>query len=46
MSKVIYIAKKELLSYFKSSTAYIVLAMMISIFNVFFFMIIDQNREA
>lgn len=46
MSKVIYIAKKELSSYFKSSTAYIVLAMMISIFNVFFFMIIDQNREA
>lgn len=46
MSKVIYIAKKELSSYFKSSMAYIVLAMMISIFNIFFFMIIDQNREA
>ena len=46
MSKVFYIAKKELSSYFKSSMAYIVLAMMISIFNVFFFMIIDQNREA
>ena len=26
--------------------AYIVLAMMISIFNIFFFIIIDQNREA
>ena len=46
MSKVIYIAKKELSAYFKSSAAYIVLAMMLSIFNVFFFMIIDQNREA
>lgn len=46
MSKVIYIAKKELLSFFKAPTAYIILAMMISIFNVFFFMIIDQNREA
>lgn len=46
MSKAIYIAKKELSSFFKSPTAYIVLAMMISIFNIFFFMIIDQNREA
>lgn len=46
MNKVIYIAKKELLAYFKSSTAYILLALMISIFNIFFFMIIDQNREA
>ncbi len=46
MSKVICIAKKELSSYFKSPMAYIVLAMMISIFNIFFFLIIDQNREA
>lgn len=46
MSKVICIAKMELSSYFKSPTAYIVLALMISIFNIFFFMIIDQNREA
>ena len=46
MNKVYFIAKKELSSYFKSSTAYIVFALMISIFNIFFFMIIDQNREA
>lgn len=46
MNKVIYIAKKELSSFFKSPTAYVVLALIISIFNAFFFMIIDQNREA
>ena len=46
MNSLLHIAKKELSSYFKSSMAYIVLAIMISIFNVFFFMIIDQNREA
>lgn len=46
MNKVTFIAKKELSSYFKSSMAYIILAMMIAIFNIFFFVIIDQNREA
>ena len=46
MDKVFFIAKKELSSYFKSPTAYIVFVLMISIFNIFFFMIIDQNREA
>ncbi len=46
MNEIFFIAKKELSSYFKSSTAYIVLVLMISIFNIFFFMIIDQNREA
>ena len=46
MDKVFYIAKKELSSYFKSPTAYVVFALMISIFNIFFFMIIDQNQEA
>lgn len=46
MDKVYFIAKRELSSYFKSSMAYIVFVLMISIFNVFFFMIIDQNREA
>ena len=45
MNNVIYIAKKELSSYFKSPTAYIVLMMMVSVFNLFFFLIIDQNRE-
>jgi len=46
MTKLISIAKKELSSYFKSSMAYIVFGLMICIFNIFFFMIIDQNREA
>lgn len=46
MHNVYFIAKKELSSYFKSSTAYVIFALMISIFNVFFFLIIDQNREA
>lgn len=46
MNKVVFIAKKELSSYFKSLTAYIVFVLMISVFNVFFFLIIDQNREA
>ena len=46
MAKLISIAKKELSSYFKSSMAYIVFGLMICIFNIFFFMIIDQNREA
>ncbi len=45
MNKVIVIAKKELAAYFKSPIAYIVLILMISIFNIFFYMIIDQNRE-
>ncbi len=46
MSKIIAIAKKELKSYFSSPIAYIVLIITISVFNIFFFMIIDQNREA
>ena len=46
MNNLVFIAKKELSAHFKSSTAYIVFVLMISIFNVFFFMIIDQNREA
>lgn len=45
MNKVYFIAKKELLSYFKSPVAYITLVLSISVFNVFFFLIIDQNRE-
>jgi len=40
------IALKELSGYFKSPKAYIVLMVAISVFNVFFFMIIEQNREA
>jgi gliding motility-associated transport system permease protein len=46
MDKVYFIAKKELTTYFKSPVAYIILVFTISIFNIFFFMIIDQNREA
>ncbi|MBI4846146.1 MAG: ABC transporter permease subunit [Candidatus Omnitrophica bacterium] len=46
MSKIIAIAKKELKTYFKSTIAYIVLMITISIFNIFFFLIIDENREA
>jgi len=46
MSKILSIARKELSSYFKSPVAYIILVLTIVIFNVFFFMIIDQDREA
>jgi len=46
MDKIYFIAKKELATYFKSPIAYIVLVLTISVFNVFFFLIIDQNREA
>jgi ABC-2 type transport system permease protein len=46
MDKIFFIAKKELATYFKSPIAYIILVLTISIFNVFFFLIIDQNREA
>jgi ABC-2 type transport system permease protein len=46
MSKIIAIAKKELKTYFKSPIAYIVLIITIAIFNTFFFLIIDENREA
>jgi ABC-2 type transport system permease protein len=45
MNKIYAIAKKELLTYFKSPIAYIVLVLTTAIFNIFFFMIIDQNRE-
>ena len=45
MNKIYAIAKKELLTYFKSPIAYIVLVLTTAIFNIFFFMIIDENRE-
>lgn len=45
MNKIFALAKKELHSYFSSPIAYIILIVMLSLFNVFFFMIIDQNRE-
>ncbi|MBF0571778.1 MAG: Gldg family protein [Candidatus Omnitrophica bacterium] len=45
MNKIIAIAKKELSVYFKSPIAYIILILTIAIFNIFFYMIIDQNKE-
>ncbi len=46
MNNIYFIAKKELATYFKSPIAYIILVLTLSIFNIFFFMIVDQNREA
>jgi ABC-2 type transport system permease protein len=46
MNKILALAKKELMAYFKSSTAYIILILTIAIFNIFFFVIIDTNQEA
>jgi ABC-2 type transport system permease protein len=46
MNKVFAIAQKELASYFRSPIAYIILVIMVSVFNVFFFMIISESREA
>lgn len=46
MNNVFFIAKKEFSSFFKAPTAYLVFVLMIVIFNIFFFLIIDQNREA
>ena len=46
MNKILAIAQKELKAYFKSPIAYIVLIITISVFNVFFFLIVNENREA
>lgn len=46
MNKILAIAKKELKTYFKSPVAYIVLIIIISVFNIFFFLLISENREA
>jgi ABC-2 type transport system permease protein len=45
MNKIFALTKKELHSFFSSPIAYIILIMMLSLFNIFFFLIIDQNRE-
>ena len=45
MNKIFALTKKELHSYFCSPIAYIILIVMLSLFNVFFFLVIDQNRE-
>jgi len=46
VSKIWTIAKKELAAYFKSPIAYIILIVTVSIFNIFFYVIIDSNQEA
>ena len=46
MNKVFALISKELKTYFKSPIAYLVLIVTVSVFNVFFYMIIDENREA
>jgi ABC-2 type transport system permease protein len=46
MNKIIAIAKKELAAFFKSPTATIVLVVTISAFNVFFYLIIGEHKEA
>lgn len=46
MRKIIVIAQRELSAYFRSPVAYIVLIITLSVFNVLFFMIVDQNQEA
>lgn len=45
MSKIIALAKKELHGYFSTPIAYLMLIAMLSLFNVFFYMIISQNKE-
>ena len=46
MNKVLAIARKELAAYFKSPTAYILLILTVTVFNIFFFIIIDSNQES
>ena len=46
MKKTWIIACKELSIYFRSPLAYVTLIIVIGVFNVFFYMILDQNREA
>lgn len=46
MKKVLIIAMKEFGQLFKSPIAYVALIVMVGVFNVFFYMIIDQNQEA
>ncbi len=46
MRKILNIAQKELKILFRSSMAYIILVVSLLIFNYFFFLILDENREA
>ena len=45
MNKIVALTKKELYGFFSSPIAYNILIVMLSLFNIFFFLIIDQNRE-
>ncbi|MCJ8318471.1 MAG: ABC transporter permease [Colwellia sp.] len=45
MGKIIALAKKELHGYFSTPIAYLMLIAMLSVFNIFFYMIISQNKE-
>lgn len=45
MNKVFALTKKELHSYFSSPIAYIILISTLFLFNIFFYLIIDQNHE-
>ncbi|MBN1870639.1 MAG: ABC transporter permease subunit [Candidatus Omnitrophica bacterium] len=46
MNKIWAIARKELAAYFQSPVAYILLIVTVSVFNIFFYVIIDNNQEA
>ncbi len=46
MNKILSLALKELKVFFTSSVAYIVLIVTLSVFHFFFFLIIEENREA
>jgi len=46
MKKIIAIVIKELMTFFKSPMAYIILVITTCVFNYFFYLIIDFNREA
>ncbi|MFT5812612.1 MAG: ABC-2 type transport system permease protein [Psychroserpens sp.] len=45
MNKIIALTKKELHSYFSSPVAYIIIIACLSLFNILFYMLIEQNRE-
>lgn len=46
MRKIFILAFKELSTQFRTPMAYIILGLTLSVFHLFFFIIIDQNQEA
>ena len=46
MDKIVAIARKETTVNMKSPVSYILMCLAIIVFNIFFFIIIDENREA